>query len=418
MTSTSNTAARFRVGYTASSQLYPNDASVSDIYTVYNYTDTVTKGGPIPDWRKRISSGLLASTSLSGSKFTLTQSPGRMTWKRVRQPGLSASQYPTAEYIAEGDCCDFTLPTSGSIVNNTSFDRASNKALTKYYSHAADIETRFKGMVFTGELRESLRMIRSPAKALRNGIGDYLTFLQKRGKRVPRRKRRSFVRETWLEYSFGWKPLISDIDGAIQAFYTSNLVHPIFEMVSGWGKDELTETSAAVQKTLGPLVWYYRLRHTESYFVRYYGIIRSTGNGVSDNHTYGFRPAEFIPTVWELIPYSFLVDYFTNIGDIVSSWSYRFIAPTVVTRLRRRTHLYETTDQSVQPAEDDDAFFKYTVTGQPGSVGFSRVNVIRDPELTSPLPSFECQVPGFGSVKWLNLLALSKQLHGARRSLA
>jgi hypothetical protein len=32
----------------------------------------------------------------------------------------------------------------------------------------------------------------------------------------------------------------------------------------------------------------------------------------------------FLPTVWDLIPYSFVVDYFTNIGDYLSGLSLRF----------------------------------------------------------------------------------------------
>lgn len=38
-----------------------------------------------------------------------------------------------------------------------------------------------------------------------------------------------------------------------------------------------------------------------------------------DWHTrMGLTIQEFVPTVWELIPYSFVVDYFTNIGDVVN----------------------------------------------------------------------------------------------------
>lgn len=34
---------------------------------------------------------------------------------------------------------------------------------------------------------------------------------------------------------------------------------------------------------------------------------------------FGIMPSQFLPTVWELIPYSWLVDYFTNMGDIVAA---------------------------------------------------------------------------------------------------
>ena len=34
---------------------------------------------------------------------------------------------------------------------------------------------------------------------------------------------------------------------------------------------------------------------------------------------FGFTPSEFIPTAWELLPWSFLIDYFVNIGDVIQA---------------------------------------------------------------------------------------------------
>lgn len=34
----------------------------------------------------------------------------------------------------------------------------------------------------------------------------------------------------------------------------------------------------------------------------------------------GFNWNEFLPTIWELIPYSFLIDYGTNIANVVCGW--------------------------------------------------------------------------------------------------
>jgi hypothetical protein len=47
-------------------------------------------------------------------------------------------------------------------------------------------------------------------------------------------------------------------------------------------------------------------------------------NGVrSVARTLGILPERFLPTVWELIPYSFVVDYFVNVGDIVASYAFQ-----------------------------------------------------------------------------------------------
>lgn len=385
-------------------------------YSKSNISNLINKGGALPHYRKLISSGLNATTYMEGTKYEYESQPGHAEYSQTRKQG-SFSQYPDARYIADGDMVPAVVQT-GTIVNGTSFTVASNQGLSNYYSNVAAVESIFKGMVFTGELRESLRMIRSPAKALRSGISDYLAFLKKRGPGVPKHRRKSFVRETWLEYAFGWKPLISDIDSGMKAFFGGPLVLPIFRMCSGVGRHKITSLGSPIQQTFGPLIWWYRVRHSEEYVVRYFGVYRSTGNGSSEQgHRYGFRPSEFVPTLWELIPYSFLVDYFSNIGDIVSSWSYRFLAGPWTSRLQHRTHTYESCDARVEESTDT-AFWSTSASGNPGSAVFKRVTFIRTPDVGTPLPSFELQVPGYGSTKWINLLALSKQLDGTRRALA
>jgi hypothetical protein len=233
---------------------------------------------------------------------------------------------------------------------------------------------------------------------------------------MAKRKRKSFVRDTWLEYSFGWKPLISDIDSAIRAFYLSKAIHPIFEMVSGYGRDQKkVGSTGSFIGSQGGLQWSYQTEETEEVYVKYYGIYKSSGNGVSDSHYYGFKPTEFIPTVWELIPYSFLVDYFTNIGDIISSWSYRFQAADWVAMLVRREGIKRTLNERIDAATSD-ATFKRSSTGSPGSLRWSKKSFVRTPSVAKELPSLELQVPGM-SLKWVNILALSKNLSSARRSL-
>jgi len=266
------------------------------------------------------------------------------------------------EYEARGSLCYLGLPSFSLDMATTSAD---NLALKRYYSAINSVSTKLSGLVFTGELRESLRMIRSPARALRYGVSDYLRHLKRVGPTIAKRKRKSFVRDTWLEYSFGWRPLISDLDSAIDAFYSSKVTKPIFEMVKGSGRDKRVKSFLTNQQASnGGLIWAYDVEDTEEVFVQYRGVYRSTGNGVSNSHHYGFKPAEFLPTLWELIPYSFLVDYFTNVGDIISSWSYRWQASDWTARLIRRQGQKTTMNEKVlQPVSD--ATFLRSASGDP-----------------------------------------------------
>jgi hypothetical protein len=111
------------------------------------------------------------------------------------------------------------------------------------------------------------------------------------------------------------------------------------------------------------------------------------------------------------------VDYFTNIGNILSSWSYRFLAPSFTARLIRREYSIETHSGSVEPATGSDFIYTNSASGSPGGFTFSRVSFSRNPDVGQPLPSFEVKVPGMDSLKWVNLLALSKNLNLARSAL-
>lgn len=379
--------------------------------SIYSWIDTVDKDGPLLDFRQRIRNGDNATTYLSGEEFIVECEPGYFYRKYKRD--IPSDALPNEYEDSVSGKYLFIAPISGT--SDLSINTAKNQALARFYSNLNSIDTKFKGMVFAGELRESLKMIRHPASALRKGFSYYLNHIKKYG-RLKRAHRLSAVRATWLEYSFGWLPLINDLDSAITAFYTSDVAHPIFEMARGRGMVEDYSPFFNFEVTpITNVVLEVEMVQRMSTIVSLYGIHHSEGRGVENLHHYGFRPSEFVPTLWELIPYSFVVDYFTNIGKILESWSYRWIGPrflsqTVITELE---HKFE----RLQPrVEKIDGFSDVTVTIRPGSARSAHKNVTRIPSVPLSLPSLELKVPGRWT-QWTNLVALSAQLKSTRAIL-
>lgn len=202
---------------------------------------------------------------------------------------------------------------------------ADNEARTRFYQK---MQTKFSGGTALGELRETLQMIKKPAVGLRKGIDAYYRdaySIRRQLSRAGSRHRdyRKAVSELWLEYRFGWKPLIQDIDDGFEAF-KARLYEPCIEKF----RVRSSRTKVVSVSNLSPYSNSagYRsdgvartVKYTST--AQYAGAIYTPINTTSSiPETLGLVPSEFIPTAWELLPYSFLIDYFINIGDILSAY--------------------------------------------------------------------------------------------------
>ena len=381
---------------------------------VVEWNDNRVTGENIPDYRKVIAVGGNATTLLSATERTVEIKPGMGGAERFLKSNKAGSYQGMG---IEGHRCIFSggtqWPGTGLAMSDSV---ANNRALTNYYRNTKAVETRFSGLTALGELRESLVMIRNPASLLRHGISRYLRSIRRRSRNVPKNQVGALVSGTWLEYSLGWKPLINDIDGAITAFYTSDAVRPIFEMVKGTGEETRLVNDYVFDDNFGLLSSHCRVRTTEQVHVKYFGIYRSRGNGVSNIHHYGFNPAEFVPTVWELIPYSFLVDYFTNIGEIIESWSYRFVGPEWTAKTVRREAVLQTDQEGFHMTQFLPDLYENNVWGSPGSQTWREKSVSRVPSVPLDIPSLEFQVPGNWR-QWANIIALGHQHNTTRQAV-
>lgn len=381
-------------------------------------TSSITKEGPVSGYRELIANGLNATSNLNGNQKSLMPPSSDITFQVQSTPS-----YPGTKQLYRMHLWgNYPFPSASAVISDIDslVSKTDNLAISRLYSNLAGVHSAFKGMVFAGELSESLRMILHPARGLRKGVSDYLNRVKRLGPKKKRFDRPSFVRDTWLEYSFGWSPLISDLDGAVNAFFNSRLVEPLFTMVRGNATLSEPETPLARTQFAGfghNYHWKEQLSKTVS--IKYYGVYRSTGKG-SLSHSFGFSPWEFVPTLWELVPYSFLVDYFTNIGDIVSSWSYRTIGLEFLSRGIEKRANVSVIDPIVKldPSSSyaDTRYWRVSQSGSLGSSSRYSREIERVRSYGLPTPKLELQVPGMGP-KWVNIAALSNQLSSGRRAL-
>lgn len=287
---------------------------------------SVSYGDNYVDWRQRLANNQQCTTSLTATEYTLESSRWAVHHEFFPKPSTQVFVPTYKSYAMFGDFIPDPVSGFNSPLDKVSLTLADNIAKAKYLSNIQSNRTAFQGGVFFGEIAETLHLIKSPLSALQHGLGSYLNTLKKRRsgfQRLPMNNRLSraskMIADTWLEYSFGWRPLLMDIDGAMQALARISTNERFAGAPCiGHGSDKFVKSHQISVASAGSHKHTALQTDTFEVFVKYYGWLGHDFASTSSwNTQLGFTFEQFVPTVWELIPYSFLVDYFTNIGDII-----------------------------------------------------------------------------------------------------
>lgn len=301
-----------------------NESTPSEITKVFSipisWTETRT-GSQNPKWRDSVEKLREAGTAYSRlNRMTYSVGKYKIRVDLARTRGL-------LNYYGEShDYSYIRLPA-----NVVTSSKAYNTALGNFLTDINSAMSPFKGMVFLGELKETLKMLRSPASALRDGFS---TFIQRARRHRRSRWSRQDIKDvnrilanSWLEYCYGWIPLMASIKDAAEAYKAlQDKVYTSF--VSGQSQDDFGGTTSTVFDPW-PLFCYIfktskeamrdKVRFKGQVVHRFSGLDTLSAQRVAELS--GFRLGEFLPTVWELLPYSFILDYFTNIGQVLNAVS-------------------------------------------------------------------------------------------------
>lgn len=152
-------------------------------------------------------------------------------------------------------------------------------------------------------------------------------------KKVKRRAKQAADR--WLEYHFGWEPLVQDIGASI-------------DILQGKGKSAVTthkiKSGASFQgntssSSLGFNGTLLEKRYTSDSWsggVRMGGVVAVENPNLAIANQMGFvNPAS---VAWEAVPFSFVVDWFANVGQCLSAmsdfWGYQLTTAYTSSRVK------------------------------------------------------------------------------------
>lgn len=380
-------------------------------------------GNNNPKWRDQVRRHVSATTSLTAERYTFKGGYGE------HYGAYKDSRKNLKEMLVIG--C--VIPMSDAKQTFSAFgDTAENQARTKFYKGLKNTQTAFNGGTFIGELGESLRMLKKPGMALRRGLDDYMKDVKKRasGKKSKKALSRA-VAGTWLEHAFGWTPFISDVKSAGDALNKRlDRYDASYSKVTGTGLEEMSScptTWATSTSGEGFIERRWRAFHINVKSVRYKAEWKNEAvvNNVRANvRLFGVDWRDIVPTAWELIPYSFLVDYFTNIGDVLTALSTRKDDLAWCVRTERTRYMKTSCDMAftkgymlahplVTSANNPNGTIE-RLSAEPCKYTESRI--VRTAAFP-PYPTFRLwEVPGFGK-KWINMSALLASRNKTRRAL-
>lgn len=168
-----------------------------------------------------------------------------------------------------------------------------------------------------GEIRETIRMLRSPFK---QGI-NLLTSMLRSGKTFRGPVKASS--DLWLQYRFGILPLMADVEGVFKLINKSaQKEHVGSSRVYGASSVVQVEPWGATPVFGAPLTGTITYEQRAEVIVRFGYLHQAMGASLAkqDDFMKSFlNPRDLPSTAWELIPFSFLVDYFINVGAILES---------------------------------------------------------------------------------------------------
>lgn len=394
----------------------------SDFYTPFRFgqfSETTkyvrtTTGVSNPRWQSQVAAHQSATTAYTGTFHFLDSRPGGMNVRYSSVPGDPKHPTVYTEHC-KGDYASYAIQNPSGGGNTLAV--AQSRAMTRFNAKCQKVNRLLDGGTVVGELRETLHMLRKPAESLFKGLGQYLDTVNKRsrGKRT-RPSLKKIAADTWLEHAFGWVPFFSDIAAAKALYDRVGSSEKMVDVVAGAKQTQRLVT--AVPNTYLISDYCHISRNPREWEETHYKIKgqilqRAVTNTQSVIDAAGFTPDQFIPTAWELLPWSFLVDYFTNIGDVLSYNHSAFSGLAWVTvgyatdLVREEAHV-----PNIQKTAQVLSTRYRGAGGKPGYAKktiriFSRTGVL--PSMS--IPMFEFQLPELLNQQ-LNILAL---LAGADR---
>jgi len=284
----------------------------------------VERGENIPGWKQRKAAGLGVTTGLTGVSTVLKKrkvltyhQTGINSWKGYNAFLTGFHPLPALPW-AQNVSSDWSITA-----------KALNDAARDIHEQISAARSVFNGPTFIAELHEVIQLFRKPVETI---FGETMHFgrevvklknkldgVKHVSSRYAQRDYLGQLSDAYLKYKFAVGPLGKDLGDyaiaidqlantlgsrtAVRLDATSQEFEPVDEIVHG-----VPDATYATQ----------RVFRTKIADVRLHGSYRPRSD-LSAFSRFGFNLPDVMMTAWEVIPWSFILEYFTNIRDVLQA---------------------------------------------------------------------------------------------------
>lgn len=351
-------------------------------------------GETLPNFKTLIASGLSATTPLNAFERSCVRnySPRTLTYH-----GSSGLWYNSVWYGFSDE-----LARSDSGVTASMATAAEAKAKTKLVQYARERQTPFAAQVFLGETKEILSLLKNP-------LNQSLKLIKALRAKTNTRAGKAFAKEaaaSWLEFRFAILPLIQEINVLIEIYNDSlerverNKFYSettSLSMDTPQLKDCATYTAKVQTTTENRAECIIRCGVIFEKLEKHRGLKDYLEKALGDI-------SQVVPTIYELTPNSFLLDYFVNVGDILSAATltnvgFNYVSFTTIKTTTVKQRGFDIVAKAGYGIIEKNAYFgdaaEYTV----------RYRSVKRVENSSIVPPLVFTIPSSG-IRLANLTAL------------
>jgi hypothetical protein len=218
--------------------------------------------------------------------------------------GKLASTFCVNTVFGLADCSTQTLPCTTIIP-----DSDINSLITEVSTSVLAKRGRADNNLFesVAEYRQTADLLLKPQKTLND-------FLDTFSSRISKLRRLKGAASAWLAYRYGIRPFISDVSGIIDGLGKNIGKRRVTYRSSG--RISRSSTSVVTGIPLGIFGFSFSKQNTDSVSVRAMSLDEYVADLTSN---VGFTTKDLITVPWELVPYSFVADWFANVGDVINA---------------------------------------------------------------------------------------------------